>query len=165
MYRIAGNFRHGEIFAYFATKLKWWKNNQRKFCMFKLNPLVAIHYAHVFCEHCWGEMWLAAMALLHNITVLPGAKCRAIRSCWASFVIAPIDGDEQANVAITRSQVLRQWKRPTHWYMCLIATNESLSLHTRRLPPPQSVDHNIYKRLKSFLARVWVCVKINPAKI
>ena len=164
-YHIAGNFHQGEIFAYFITKLEWQKIKEWKFCVFKLNPLVVLHYTHVFCEHCQGQVSLAAMALLHYMVVLPWRNTELPDPAGPLSSLLPLMAIEQANMAITHSQVLRQWKRPTHQNMYLIATNASLSLHTCGVPPPQCIDHNVYKVLKFFLAKIWECAKINPAKI
>ena len=116
-YHIEGNSCPGGNFRLFYHQIREAKNyNRQKFCMFKLNLLVVVHYAHVFCERCRGEVWLTLMALLHYMTVLPwrNAELRDHAGPLSSSLQSTTT--EQANVAIPCSQVLHQWKCPTHWY-------------------------------------------------
>ena len=91
--------------------------------MFKLNPLVTVHYAHVFGEHCRGEVCLAVMALLDYVTVLP----------WH---IAELPDPAGPLSSPLPSMVIEQATWPLHER----ATSKTHSLHTRCLPPPQSID-------------------------
>ena len=81
--------------------------------MFKLNQLVAVHYAHMFCERCRGEVRLAAMALLcyTYMTVFRRRIAELPDSAGPLSSSLPSMAIEQANVAITR------------------ATNATLSVH------------------------------------
>ena len=108
MYRIARNFRL--LYVYFATKLEWCKINQQKIL-------------HVFCEHCGGEVWLAAMALLHFMTVFLWRNAEIPDPAVPLSPSLPLMAIEQANVAITRSQVLRQWKCPKHQHIAQCCCN------------------------------------------
>ena len=146
-YCIVRNFHQGEIFAYFATKLKWWKINPWKFCMSKLNPLVA---ASILCTCVlwmllmWNETSCHGSAALHD--GFATAKCRALRYCWASFAIAAIDDDWTSKCGhYTKSSSSPMEASHTliyTWYPC---TNATLSFYTPHLPPPQSINTTFTK--------------------
>ena len=61
-----------------------------------------VHYAHLFCEGCGGELWLAGMALLRYMTVLPRRNAEPPDPAGPLLSSLPLTVIEQANMAIAR---------------------------------------------------------------
>ena len=155
--RIAGNSFQEKIFAYFATKLEWQKINRGKFGMFKLNPLFTVHYAHVFCESCRGEVWLAAMALLRYMTILPQHNAELQDPAGPLSSSLPSTAIEQANVAITRVRQDEEKKTNAKW----APYHECNTLFPYSSPTTSSKRRHKVNSSGQKLG----CAKINPLKI